>query len=231
MANACVIGTGRLSFPHLLEPQYDETKKDAKGTYTTDLLIPKDAVLVRPSLGNLTLKQMTSSIKGMMAEEAKKKWKGKVPAAVRKYIENEEWLKDGDEKYEDDPETNWMFQNCWILRAKHWERRNGKLPFAIVGENPTVEVYDEDEVYGGRYANIQISAWAYDKKKEYGNQGVSFIIRNIQVVSVNGDKGEPFGGGAYVSSEGVFDNVAANDPAYYEDDNGEDENVGESLFD
>lgn len=221
MSESCVLGTGRLSYPYLFEPRIDPKKANDRGSYNTDLLIAKDTVLVRPNHKDLPVAKQLDAVEAMMMEAAKSKWNGKVPAAVKKAITARNWLHDGDEKYEEDTDANWMYENCWIVRAKNWAKKNGKLPFAIVGKNPSSPITDEDEVYGGRYANLLISAWAYDKQKEYGSRGVSLVLNAVQVMTLEGQKGDAFGGGAHIPScEDAFGAAEADDPSYYDEGDG-----------
>lgn len=214
-----VLGTGRLSFPFLFEPQEPEGK--GKPKFTTSFIIPKDAVLKRPGHPDMTMAEMKKAVQRMAANTAKEKWGDAIPAKVKKQIKEAAWFRDGDEKFDEDREKNYMYEASYIFNASAWPTKNGNARFLIFGKNPRQPITDPEEVYGGRFAKIQVSSWAYDFQLEKGGkaQGIGLIIEAIQVLTIDGDPGAPFGGGAAAedaaSAFGAGD--GSDDPLNYED--------------
>lgn len=248
-----VIGTGRLSFPHLFEAkaQLDQDGNETdRFKHVTDFLIPKDAVLKRPGMADLSMESMLKSLRVIASDAAKYKWKGgpkAIPSEVRLYITKNQFMRDGDELFteymekacaglegdelveaqEEATEKYSLLKGHYRFRASNWpHKNNGAAKFNIVGKNPRQIIDDEEEVYGGRFANLQVSAYAYagDSAKQIP-AGVSFILENVQLTDIDGEKGEPFFDGmeADMDASEAFGGASENDASNYEED-------GDDLF-
>lgn len=102
-------------------------------------------------------------------------------------------IRDGDEE-EKGPE----YAGHWFLKAKSDNRPQ------IVGKNPKIAIDNpEDEVFGGQRARLSLVAFSY---KKGGSEGVSWALRNVQIIG----GGEPYGAGSG-NPEDQFDEVKEGD--------------------
>lgn len=163
----------RLCWPELFEAK--EFDGDGKPKFRAVLLIDK-----KDKAALATLKAAQSEA----AEEGKSKvFGGKVPSNLKSIIH------DGDDEAEQFPE-----------RAGHWRMSvssNPKFRPGVVDKN-VQPVLDQSEVYSGVYANVTLTAYAFDRN---GNKGVTFGLNNVQVLGY----GENLAGGVAASEE--FDAV------------------------
>lgn len=112
------------------------------------------------------------SLLAKMAEDtARAKWGDKTPGKLKS-----PFLKAGEYEYDG-------YAEGWTLI-----RASSKQKPGIVGPDAQA-VDDERQVYPGRWAFVTLSAFAYENS---GNRGVSFGLRNVQLVHHD----NPLGGGA-----------------------------------
>lgn len=168
---------GRMSFPALLTPKKYKGKEDATAYYQTAILFPKDQDLT----------EMRREIKLAAAEKF-----GKDP---KKWPKISMPWRDGDKQ-----EDLKGYENHWFVNAK--SKRKVKI---VDGKKQPVT--DEEEIYGGRYCKLALRAklTTTGAKDEEGNVKyfVSLYLQAVQVLTVDGDKGDAFGGG--VNIDDVFD--------------------------
>lgn len=153
-------GKARLSYAFLTEP-VAEDNGDMK--YSVSIIIPKS--------DTVTLKKIAAAQAAAikLGQETKAKWKGKVPADLKKPL----W--DGDVKRPDDP----AYANSYFFSAKS----KTKPGIVDLNLNP---ILDKEEIYSGMYARVSVNFYPYDTK---GN-GIAVGLNNVQKV---GD-GEPLSG-------------------------------------
>lgn len=155
-----VTGEVRLSFVHLLEPHTMD--EDKPGAYSCTLLIPNE--------DTRTLNAIKAAQKAALEAGKDTKFNGKVPNSWKNT------LRDGDEM---DPDTYAGYAGHQFIAV-----RNSRKPGIVDADlNP---IMDASEVYSGMYANVSITAFAYNTS---GNKGVSFSINNVRKTR----DGEPFG--------------------------------------
>lgn len=169
--------TGRMSFPALFTPKKYKNKEDATAYYQVAILFPKDQDLT----------EMRKEIKLAAAEKF-----GKDP---KKWPKISMPWRDGDKQ-----EDLKGYEGHWFVNAK--SKRKVKI---VDGRKE--QVTDEEEVYGGRYCKLALRAklTTTGAKDEDGNVKyfVSLYLQAVQVLTVDGDKGDSFGGG--VNIDDVFD--------------------------
>lgn len=159
---------GRLSFPELFEPKAFENNAPK---FSTMILIPKS--------DKATLQALKAAEKEAAEAGRHTKFGGTVPAKVKSIIH------DGDEEAEDYPE-----------RKGHWRLNvasNIKFRPQVVDKN-LQPVIDQSEVYSGVYANVSLTAFAYNTN---GNKGVTFGLNNVQILGY----GENLAGGVSAADE------------------------------
>lgn len=171
MVTRVVIKKARLSFPYLFKPK--EAKAGQAAKYSTMLMIPKS--------DKATVKMLRDAEKEAAEAGKSTKFGGKIPSNLSSIIH------DGDEEVDDWPEREGM----WCLSVSSSEQyRPG-----IVDKNRQA-VLDQSEVYSGVYANVSLTAFAYNVD---GNKGVSFGLNNVQILGF----GENLAGG--MKAEDEFD--------------------------
>ena len=153
------VGPCQLSFPSL----FSRKKFDGdtgEGKYMCTLLIPREE--------KETLDAIRAAIDKAVAKGKAAKWGGKVPKNLALP------LIDG-ETYDDE-----FFAPYFTLKAKSNQR-------PLVMNMKKEPITDEEEIYGGVWADVSISFFPYNAA---GNNGVGVALRAVR--KVKDDK--PFGG-------------------------------------
>ena len=101
-------------------------------------------------------------------------------------------LRDGNEKYNADPEKNHMMKDKITLSAKCANKP------VVVGRRREALI-SSVEFYGGCYAIAWLKAYTYEDKKS----GVAFGLEGLQKV----EDGDPFGAGSSIDPMKAFDNL------------------------
>lgn len=189
-----VTGKVRLSYPELFKARAAEEGQDPK--FSVEVLIPKtDAKTVAK----------IRAAQNAAAENGSKKigdnpptW-GDAKFPHKKFTDT---LRDGDDPDENDgrPER----EGHWFMNV----RSSAKYKPGVVDKD-LQPVVDESEVYGGVYARVSMTAYAFAIQ---GNKGVSFGLNSVQVLGY----GENFGG-AREKAEEVFDDDFEDDGAPADD--------------
>lgn len=175
-----MVGPGRLSYPHLLEPQQTENGP----RYSCSLLLPPTY-----DVGPIKAALKAGWIKKFGADQTK--WpKGdsvRTPDKVIKLAENCFRQEDGSRLYGDE------FNGWHVVPASC----GADYPPEVVDGN-TDSVSDKREVYPGRWARMTANAFGYANR----TRGVTLGLNNVQVLKHDA----PLGGKARAKSE--FDAVA-----------------------
>lgn len=175
-----MIGPGRLSYPHLLEPQQTENGP----RFSMSLLLP-------PSTDVAPIKAALKAawVKKFGADQTK--WpKGdtvRTPDKVIKLAENCFRAEDGSRLYGDE------FNGWYVIPTSC----GADYPPEVVDGN-TDTVTDKREVYPGRWARATVNAFGYVNR----TRGVTLGLNNVQILKND----TPLGGKARAKSE--FDVVA-----------------------
>lgn len=189
---------GRASFPHIFKAQ---EKDDGGESYTVSLLFDKDS----PALPKL--KKLASAAK---QAEYGDNVPGKLVSPFR----------DGDEKYEDDPEKYHMYQGkTYVTFSSQYKPKVYDL------DTSEIMAVNMDSFYPGCHAVVHCNAytWVY-KHPQSGKimkRGIGFGFDAIQKVKDD----ERFGGGGGVSSaeDAGFTSAGSGDASNYESsDDGDD---------
>lgn len=173
-ANTKVItGKVRLSFPTLFKARASEEGQDPK--FSVEILIPKSDT---KTVAKIRAAQNTAanSDKGRKAlGDAIPTW-GSEKFPHKKFTDT---LRDGDDEDENDGRAE--REGHWFINA----RSSAQYKPGVVDKD-LQPVLDESEVYGGVYARVSMTAFAFDTK---GKKGVSFGLNSVQILGY----GEPFG--------------------------------------
>ena len=180
MVSKITTGKVRFSYVFLFEPRAPKDKPDGEKKYSVTLLIPKS--------DKATVKALRDAEK-QCAEENAGVWGGRVPTNLKSIIH------DGD--VEADLETNPEYAGHFYMTVSAGERYKPNLVDARMQE-----IIDPQDLYSGCYGRVSLMPFAYNFQ---GNKGVSFGLRNVQVLQ----KGEPLGG--ISRAEDDFDAVDVDD--------------------
>jgi hypothetical protein len=178
-----VTGRVRLSFPNLFKARAAEEGQDAK--FSVEILIPKGDTKTVAKIRNAQ-NAAANSEKGRKAlGDAIPTW-GAEKFPHKKFSDT---LRDGDDEDEQDGRPE---------RAGHWfmNARSAEQYKPQVVNKDLEPILDQSEVYGGVYARVSLSAYAYSTQ---GNKGVSFGLNSVQILGY----GEPLGA-AREKAEEVF---------------------------
>jgi len=174
--NDLLTPTGRVSFPHLAAP--DTVGQYADNKYKLSLLIPKKPTDAADAARLQALKDAV--IKCATDTWPDRKWaKGKPSFAELMHP-----FKDGDQK-----KDLAGHEGCFVLTCKT------KNKPTIVGKKTTVNGkagfpnIEGEEVYGGCYARLIVTAMSYEQA---GKPGVTFLLETVQKRA----EGERFGRGS-----------------------------------
>jgi hypothetical protein len=159
MGTKLIVGPGRMSFVHILEPQKNDQGKDS---YNMAFLLPP-SIDTKPILAALT----DEMNKGFGADRAKWPKTARKPEDVIKPCAGSD--------HHDAPEfAGWSYFNCGSYEQ----------PGVV---NALVEDVELDktknpkagrEVYSGRWARISVNAYSY----QTGKKGVTLGLNNIQLL-------------------------------------------------
>ena len=111
-------------------------------------------------------------------------------------------LKDGDEKYNEDPEKNAAYQGMWFMSA-------GSIGKPGLVDHNNQAIISPNEFYAGCYARCTFNLYTYDMPM---SKGIAVGLQNIQKLR----DGEPLGSGKRTKAEDDFD--AAPSAASSDDD-------------
>lgn len=168
-----VTGKVRLSYPTLFKARAAEEGQDPK--FSVEILIPKSDT---KTIAKIRKAQNAAAT----APGADKKLGNVVPTWGDEKFPGKKFtdtLRDGDDEDESDGRPE---------RAGHWFmniRSSAQYKPGVVDKDLD-NVIDESEVYGGVYARVSMTAFAFSTQ---GNKGVSFGLNSVQVLGY----GEPFG--------------------------------------
>lgn len=180
-----VTGKVRLSYPQLFKAKAAEEGQDPK--FSVEVLIPKSDT---KTLAKIRAAQNAAAA---ASERGKKALGDSVPTWGSDKFPHKKFtdtLRDGDDDDENDGRDE---------RKGHWfmnVRSSEKFKPGVVDKNLD-DVQDQSEVYGGVYARVSMTAFAFSTQ---GNKGVSFGLNSVQVLGY----GDSFGGERENASE-VFD--------------------------
>lgn len=158
---------GRVSFPRLFEPQVNDS---GQKTWSLVLVFDKKA-------------QATPEYAAMLKavdDTATERFGQKVPSGVkRKSLE---------------PKSGYPITACsakteyfgWAEEGSVMVTFSSRYAPLVIDRDKT-EILEADDLYGGCYARVSYTTYAYDAQ---GNQGVSFGLRAVQKAK----EGERFGG-------------------------------------
>lgn len=167
---------GILCYPSLI-------KADSGGKYATNKF---KATLIFPKASDRKL--LVAACKAAAAES--------FPGV--EYKELLRPFRDGDEKYQEDPEKNKHYKGCWYITPKSKNR-----PTCLDKQGEPLEPDQIPEtLYGGCKAQFILTACTYVQKKD---KGVTFLLDGIKQM---GD-GKRLGGSG--ANAGDFDDAAGDD--------------------
>ena len=163
-----ITGEGIFSYLNCWEPK--AASEDATPKYSVSFIFPKS--------DKITYEKMMSAMKAAYENgQATLKGNSKVaPAFERLKLA----VRDGDEKYEEDPDKNAIYKNCWFVNA------SSKTAPGIVDRN-RVEIIERKEMYSGVIGRVAINFYAYNTN---GNKGIAAGLNNLQKIR----DGAPLGG-------------------------------------
>jgi len=193
-----VTGKVRLSYPELFKAKAAEEGQDPK--FSAEILIPKTDTKTLAKIRaaqNAATEQVRKGAK-VLGDNAPTYGAANFPA--KKFTDT---LRDGDDADENDgrPER----EGHWFMNVRSSENYRPN-----VVDKDRQAVLDHSEVYGGVYARVSMTAYAFAVQ---GNKGVSFGLNSVQVLGY----GDSFGG-AREKAEEVFDDDFEDDGAPAEDD-------------
>lgn len=179
-----VTGKVRLGFPHLFKARAAEEGQDPK--FSTEILIPKADT---KTVAKIRAAQNAAA----NSEKGRKALGDSIPVWGSEKFPHKKFndtLHDGDDPDENDghPER----EGHWFMNIRSSEQYK---PGVVDKDRQTV--LDQSEVYGGVFARVSMSAYAYSTS---GNKGISFGLNSVQVLGY----GDPFGS-ARENAEEVFD--------------------------
>ena len=177
-----VTGRVRLSYPNLFKARAAEEGQDPK--FSVEVLIPKTDTKTVAKI-RAAQNAAAEAGKGKKLGDVIPTW-GSPSFPHKKFTDT---LRDGDDADEADgrPER----EGHWFVNV----RSDAKFKPGVVDKDRQ-QVLDESEVYGGVYARVSMSAYAFSVQ---GNKGVSFGLNSVQVLGY----GDNFGG-AREDAEEVF---------------------------
>ncbi len=144
-----VFGPCRLSYPSLFEKKkFDGDAGDGK--YMVTVLIPKSE--------KETINALNNAIEAAKAAGITAKWKGKLPTKLALPMVDGD---DTDDEYQ---------QGHFTIKAKS----NMRPAVTDINGSPIV---DEEEIYGGVWAFVSVSFYAYNAA---GNTGVAATINGVK---------------------------------------------------
>lgn len=168
-----VTGKVRLSFPNLFKARAAEEGQDPK--FSVEILVPK--------ADTKTIAKIRAAQNGAAATEKGKKALGdSVPTWGSSQFNQNKWtdtLRDGDDPDENDGRDE---------RKGHWfmNIRSSEQYKPGVVDKDLQPIVDQSEVYGGVFARVSMSAFAFSTQ---GKKGVSFGLNSVQVLGY----GDPLG--------------------------------------
>lgn len=187
---AFTINNLKLSYPNLFHPVgFGDDMSNPK--YNTQIIIPKDS----PAAKQI---QAEYAKVAQAALDAKKLTKSNLTPLVRPVGSRVGILIDCDLDREKWPSV--IYGGCYVMRAK-----SAKKP--IVCDRAGRVIEDEDEIYGGVIANVNIDIYAYTK----GGGGLTVSLNGVQ----KWEDGERLGGGrpsmgsmfSFDGAGGMFDSA------------------------
>jgi len=149
----------RISFPQVFEPHSDDATYDP-GKYTMDLLIPPE----------VNIQALKDAAKAVAVEEWGDKLKDIKPVSPFKDA--------GDKKYEG-------YIPGWVNIKAKTNRKPGIVDDGIrdpAGKYIVLKEDNGESVYGGRWAQVTLNAYAYRKGGKSPKDGVSFSLNNIRLL-------------------------------------------------
>lgn len=149
----------RISFPTLFVPESVSDEPGAKKSYAINLLIPPNADI--------------SALKKAAADCATAKWGDKVAEMIQQKKIRVPFLKAEEKKY-DGYLPGWT-----LIRASSQTKPSVRDAVQVPGSLVVVQTDDPEIVYSGRWAQVTLNAFAYDKA---GNKGVTFGLNNVMLL-------------------------------------------------
>lgn len=203
MANATstnlkvVTGKVRLSFPNLFKARAAEEGQDPK--FSVEILIPKSDT---KTVAKIRAAQNAAA----GTDKGRKALGDTVPTWGSDKFNRNKWtdtLRDGDDPDENDGRDE---------RKGHWfmNIRSSEQYKPGVVDKDLQPVVDQSEVYGGVYARVSMSAYAFAIQ---GNKGISFGLNSVQVLGY----GDPLGAAREDAAE-VFNDEFEDEDAPAGDD-------------
>lgn len=192
-----VTGKVRLSFPNLFKARAAEEGQDPK--FSVEILIPKtDVKTVEKIRAAQNAAAGTDKGRKTLGDNAPTWGSDKFPH--KKFSDT---LRDGDD--EDENEDRPERTGHWFMNVRSSEQFK---PGVV--DKDRQPVLDQSEVYGGVYARVSMTAYAYSTQ---GNKGITFGLNNVQVLGY----GESFGA-AREKAEDAFDDDFEDQDAPGDDD-------------
>ena len=176
MSTKVVTGEVRGSYVRVFKAKMNDY---GKMEYSMKILIPKE--------DKKTLAAIEKAVKAAKELGKETKWGGKIPSGLKLPLRDG----DGDDEQDGDgPDVGHHFMNV----------KNERQPGIV--DRDRQEILDEQAFVSGDYCRVSINAYPFNTN---GNKGVSFGLKNIQVLR----KGEPLGGSAE-SPDDAFDDLPDN---------------------
>lgn len=167
----------RVSWPSLYQHSTDK-EGVTTGKHTITGLIDKKHPHV---------KEFIKMVRAAAEEAMESKWGSKRPAKLRGITWNDDTLSDtvpifreGEVFVNDEGDIYDGYEGCIIFNAKNKNRPD------VVDQKRNSITEDSNEMFGGCYARMTVTVYAYESK---GGPGVSLSLGNVQKVG----EGEPFG--------------------------------------
>lgn len=165
-----VFGPCRLSYPSLFEKKkFDGDAGDGK--YMATVLIPKNE--------KETINALNKAIEAAKTAGITAKWKGKLPAKLALPMVDGD---DTDDEYQ---------QGHFTIKAKTSTR-------PAVTDKKGAPIVDEEEIYGGVWAFVSVTFYAYNAA---GNTGVAAALNGVKKFKDD----EPFGQSSAHDFDGIDD--------------------------
>jgi len=149
----------RLSFPQVFEPHSEDSTYDP-GKYTLDLLIP-------PEVDITALKEEARRV-------AVEKWGDK----VKEKSPTSPFKKAEDKKYEG-------YEAGWTNIKVKSKNKPGIVDDGVrdpSGKYVPIKEDNGENVYGGRWAQVTLNAYAYEKGQKSPKDGIAFSLNNIRLL-------------------------------------------------
>lgn len=190
-----VTGKVRLSYPNLFKARAAEEGQDPK--FSVEILVPKSDTRTVEKI-RAAQNAAAASDKGRKAlGDSAPTW-GSEKFPHKKFTDT---LRDGDDDDENEGRPE---------RAGHWfmnVRSSAQYKPGVVNKD-LEEVSDQSEVYGGVYARVSMTAYAFSTQ---GNKGVSFGLNSVQVLGYGDSFGTAREDAAEVFGDGFEDPDAPED--------------------